>query len=374
MAPKAMILPRRTPAERRMAFRAKVDSLSVLRDTLRWRVALVLSALMTLLMLSLGTLNTQMGYADTALLSWVVGAASIGSFCALLLLPRRFSGELFFVVMLVLLVLVPVYSLHFERPLHFWAFLFPAMLVFVLAPGPALAGMLTYGAYVALALLPLLPTIDIVRFASVYGLLTCFLYTFALLEQRLAIMLRYHSDHDALTNCLNRRTFNETLEALPRAAKPTAFLLIDIDHFKAINDRQGHLVGDRVITEVAAALGRVLCPGTPLFRYGGEEFAVLLAPADEVAGTALAERMRASAATVLDHGEPLTVSIGVAIWPGPKEPVKAALARADAALYRAKRGGRNRVVVDAARSDHPRSETASATHAAGSPAAGQPAA
>jgi diguanylate cyclase (GGDEF)-like protein len=350
MAQRVMIPLHRMPAERRMAFRARVDSLSVLRDTLRWRVALVLSALMTLLMLSLGSLNTQMGYADTALLSWVVGAASLASFAALWVLPRRVSGELFFVVMLLLLVLVPMYSLHFGRPLHLWAFLFPAMVVFVLAPGRALAAMVGYGAYVALALLPLLPSIDIVRFASVYGVLTCFLYTFALLEQRLAVMLRYHSDHDALTNCLNRRTFNETLDALPRAAQPTAFLLIDIDHFKAINDRQGHLVGDRVITEVAAALGRVLSPGTPLFRYGGEEFAVLLAPADDVAGAALAERIRASAATVLEHGEPLTVSIGVAVWPGPQEAVNAALARADAALYRAKRSGRNRVVIDSARS------------------------
>jgi diguanylate cyclase (GGDEF)-like protein len=68
--------------------------------------------------------------------------------------------------------------------------------------------------------------------------------------------------------------------------------LIDIDHFKAINDQHGHLVGDRVITQAAAALVRVLEPGTPLYRYGGEEFAVILDRADATTGALWAERLR----------------------------------------------------------------------------------
>src|SRR5207342_3234563 len=152
-----------------------------------------------------------------------------------------------------------------------WAYIFPPLLVFLIPASRALVGMVLYGVYVTLVTIPLLPLIDVVRFASGYGLLVCFIYTYALLEERAAAMLRYHSDHDALTNCLNRRIFNERLQQLAeRPGAGCAFVLLDIDRFKAINDQHGHLVGDRVITHVAATMGRHLDAATALFRYGGE--------------------------------------------------------------------------------------------------------
>jgi diguanylate cyclase (GGDEF)-like protein len=324
------------------------DSFTLLRDTLRWRVAVVLAVLIAGLMVVLGLTNTRLGLADTALLAWVVLAVALASLAGLLLLPRHLGGSLFFAAMVLLLVGVMGFGAHVGRPMQHWAYIAPPVLIFLLRSGPALAGMIGFGAWASLSIWPLVPGIEVVRFASGYGLLVCFMYTYALLQERAADMLRYHSDHDALSNCLNRRTFNETVDQLQSsgARRSCTFLLIDIDHFKAINDSHGHLVGDRVITQVAAALGRQLDPGTALFRYGGEEFAVLLPDAPLAAGGALAERLRAAVESGDFPGVAVRVSIGVARWQAGTEPVAAALGRADRALYAAKRAGRNRVVVD----------------------------
>lgn len=317
---------------------------------MRWRVAMVLALLVMGLMVALGTLNARLGYGDTALLAWVVLAAAGASVLALLLLPHRLGGTIFFSVVALLLIAVPAFGLYHGRNMQHWAYIFPPLLVFLIPSGRALVGMVLYGIYVSLVTLALLPMIDVVRFASGYGLLVCFIYTYALLEERAAVMLRYHSDHDALSNCLNRRTFNEAMGQIEDSAavgRRCTFLLIDIDHFKAINDQHGHLVGDRVITQVAAELGRNLDPGTPLFRYGGEEFAVMLDGGDQAAGRALAERLRAAVADSDFQGVWVTVSIGVAEWRATQGSVASALGQADRALYAAKRAGRNRVSAHA---------------------------
>ncbi len=322
------------------------DSFSILRDTMRWRVALVLAVLLIVLMIALGSLNTALGYRDTAILAWTVLAAMGGCVVALLALPRRIGGTIFFAVIAAVLIATIGYGYYHDRAMQYWAYIFPPVLVFLMSARHALAGMILFGFYVALASMPLLATIDIVRFASGYGMLACFIYTYALLQERAAAMLRYHSDHDALTNCLNRRTFNEAIEQLARSSSRhrCTFLLIDIDHFKSINDGHGHLVGDRIITRVAAELGRHLDAGVALFRYGGEEFAIMLGN-DATAGSALAERLRGHIAGCDFDGIDVSVSIGVADWQRGSGSVALAVARADRALYDAKRAGRDRVVV-----------------------------
>jgi diguanylate cyclase (GGDEF)-like protein len=325
------------------------DSYSLLRETLRWRVALVLGVLIVALMLALGVLNTHLGYADTALLAWIIMGMTAACVVGLLTLPRELGGTVFFCVIAAALLLVPAFGLQHGRNMQHWAYILPPVMVFLMRAGPALAVMLIYGAYVTLVSMPVLPGIDVVRFASGYGLLVCFLYTYALLQERAAAMLRYHSDHDALSNCLNRRTFNETLEQLASpdsTHKTCSVLLIDIDHFKSINDQHGHLVGDRIITQVAAELGRQLDAGTPLFRYGGEEFAIILHRGDEHQATALAERLRSAIAACDFQGVAVTASIGVAQWRSGQGSLASAIGRADRALYAAKNAGRNRVVAD----------------------------
>jgi diguanylate cyclase (GGDEF)-like protein len=319
------------------------DSYSILRENLRWRTALQLGALVVVLMVGLGVFNELHDYADTALLAWMVLALVGGCVVALLVLPRRLGGDIFFGALALILVLVMALGWVFERPMQHWAYIFPPVVAFLLRPGWALAAMIVFGVYVSAITAQLSPLIDTVRFASGYGLLLFFVYTYALLEERAAGLLRYHSDHDALSNCLNRRTFNETLAAVEQESLRCTFLLIDIDHFKAINDRRGHLAGDRAITEVSAVLRRTLGDWTALYRYGGEEFAVMI-DADETAGHALAERLRAAVADADVDGVRMTVSIGVATWHAGEGSIAAALSRADQALYAAKSAGRDRVV------------------------------
>ncbi len=158
---------------------------------------------------------------------------------------------------------------------------------------------------------------------------------------------------DDLTGLANRRALmgfaDDAVAHCRRDALPLALLMIDIDHFKLINDRHGHPVGDQVLRQVAQVLTSALRDRDHLGRVGGEEFVAVLPGAAMGDAQQVAERMRrAIEATVLAvPGEPLryTVSIGVACA-RTDETTGELLARADAALYRAKNHGRNAVVVD----------------------------
>jgi diguanylate cyclase (GGDEF)-like protein len=123
--------------------------------------------------------------------------------------------------------------------------------------------------------------------------------------------------------------------------------MIDIDHFKAVNDRHGHDTGDRALAHVAWLMAQALGPADLPGRFGGEEFVVLLPAARLEQAQAQAERLRQRVRgqpLELDGGPlALSVSIGVAEWAGPDEDIARLLARADEALYRAKHQGRDRV-------------------------------
>ncbi|AGA91523.1 diguanylate cyclase (GGDEF) domain-containing protein [Thioflavicoccus mobilis 8321] len=155
---------------------------------------------------------------------------------------------------------------------------------------------------------------------------------------------------DVLTGLPNRRYFYERLgEAVEQARhlrRPLSVLMIDLDHFKRVNDRFGHAGGDAVLTAFAELLrGRARAGDFP-GRLGGEELALLLPDTDAEQGQRVAERLRADAARLrpLDEAAVFTVSIGVATWRD-GETGEALLARADEALYAAKTAGRDRVVV-----------------------------
>lgn len=160
---------------------------------------------------------------------------------------------------------------------------------------------------------------------------------------------------DPLTKTLNRRALSERLaaemERVRRYSTTMSLLLIDLDHFKLINDTHGHLTGDQVLIEVAAVLQRVVRAVDIVARYGGEEFVVVLPETGTPGAEAFAERLRElieGQAFVSARGTPirLTTSIGVASFPGfGAESVEDLLANADQALYRAKSDGRNRVRI-----------------------------
>nr|WP_276611897.1 GGDEF domain-containing protein [Kineococcus vitellinus] len=141
---------------------------------------------------------------------------------------------------------------------------------------------------------------------------------------------------DALTGLANRRSWDAELGRALERGEPLAVALLDLDHFKRLNDSEGHPAGDRVLRAVADAWRAVLPPGASLARYGGEEFALLLPGASAASAPELAERLRAACPA------PQTVSVGL-VHRRPGEGAGGLLARADAQLYRAKAAGRDRV-------------------------------
>jgi diguanylate cyclase (GGDEF)-like protein len=156
---------------------------------------------------------------------------------------------------------------------------------------------------------------------------------------------------DPLTGSLNRRGLDQRYPADHVAdadAAPLVVAMLDLDHFKLVNDRHGHAVGDLVLRHVTAMIGQALRADDALVRFGGEEFLLLLPGLDRERGVRIAERVRAavagSPATIPGGQVVTTVSIGVAER-RPGESRDAVFARADAALYQAKAAGRDRVVA-----------------------------
>lgn len=151
---------------------------------------------------------------------------------------------------------------------------------------------------------------------------------------------------DPLTGLLNRRAFLERcdLEQLRNTRHPgtLSLVVLDVDHFKRVNDLYGHPAGDRALKDFASALVRTFRVTDVLARIGGEEFAVLMVETDGPKALEIGERVRAEVAKIALPQGNLTTSIGVAVWDG-VESFEAWFAQADRALYRAKESGRNRV-------------------------------
>lgn len=160
---------------------------------------------------------------------------------------------------------------------------------------------------------------------------------------------------DGLTDVYNYRTFHERLEQevarANRYHRPLALLMIDVDHFKHYNDAHGHLQGDRALQELARILKETSRVSDTVARYGGEEFAIILPEIDAVNAQKIGQRLQTQ---IAQHGFPgvaqmpeagLTVSIGVAVHAEAGGTKEALLQAADAALYAAKRAGRNRVCL-----------------------------
>jgi diguanylate cyclase (GGDEF)-like protein len=159
--------------------------------------------------------------------------------------------------------------------------------------------------------------------------------------------LEYEATHDRLTGLLNRARIVDHLRAeLGRAGRtnePVAVVIIDVDHFKRINDEHGHAMGDRVLQVAARRLRSVLRDYEHVGRYGGEEFLIVLSGTDGAGARAVAERAREAMSGTADLPLPLSASAGVS-WTGDTGlDADALIQAADVALYRAKAAGRNRV-------------------------------
>ncbi len=166
---------------------------------------------------------------------------------------------------------------------------------------------------------------------------------------------------DALTGLANHRSFHETMRALV-AARPAGFALVlaDIDDFKELNDTRGHVAGDDALREVGVLLLRGMRPADSVFRIGGEEFALLLPETTKANARTVCRRLQRSLAGVDLGGWRLTLSFGVASWPGDGSDLRDLLQAADAALYEAKRLGKDRITFADERLIARRSPTMSA--------------
>jgi diguanylate cyclase (GGDEF)-like protein len=163
---------------------------------------------------------------------------------------------------------------------------------------------------------------------------------------------RRRSTLDPLTGLYNRNALEQRLAELegqpsqPSEGLSHAFLLCDLDHFKRVNDRLGHAAGDAVLQDVAYTMRAVLRAGDSIYRVGGEEILVILPGAGREGAIEIAERLRHEVPRARPVGVEVTVSVGVAVSEPGQIDTDELLSRADAALYAAKAGGRNRVFVD----------------------------
>ncbi|MBI2782244.1 MAG: GGDEF domain-containing protein [Chloroflexi bacterium] len=178
-------------------------------------------------------------------------------------------------------------------------------------------------------------------------------------NRRLLLALRGQANTDGRTGLTNSRAFDETVQrrlgAKPQGER-AAILMLDLDHFKDFNDRYGHPAGDEALRVFAQLLGTSIREQDVAARYGGEEFAVYLAGLGMTEAAEVAERVRARLeSTIIPLGPGktgrLTVSIGISVAPDDGSELVTLLRAADEALYRAKLGGRNRVVTRDARPD-----------------------
>ena len=160
------------------------------------------------------------------------------------------------------------------------------------------------------------------------------------------------ASHDALTGCFNHRLFitdfAREFSRAQRYQKTLSLMMIDLDHFKVVNDTHGHPAGDKVLQKVAEAMGAQLRASDSLYRYGGEEFVILLPETDIRGALVAAESIRRKVADItvrLDGNQTITVtiSVGVACFPQDTDNRDELLKKADQAVYAAKNSGRNRV-------------------------------
>lgn len=184
--------------------------------------------------------------------------------------------------------------------------------------------------------------------AMAFSIVAITLGAMMMANERLRAALEFIASHDQLTGAFARAAFIEMLKKelarSKRTGRPLALLMFDLDHFKSVNDRFGHAVGDRVIIDFVHRTKGLLRTVDSVGRYGGEEFVALLPETTMDDARIAAERICKGIADGSPDGlPPYTVSIGVAVASNGNEDEESLLSRADEALYRAKENGRNRV-------------------------------
>ena len=246
---------------------------------------------------------------------------------------------------------------YYGETIYYWIFVLPWLGFFLLG---ARRGLITNSVMLAVIIAMVFVQdphqgnyVILIDVVGSYALVAVVSFIQEFLRAQSQTQLEKMSGTDELTGVWNRRAGNAAIDVYIHDAaasgEPLSALLLDIDHFKRVNDEYGHLAGDDVLRDVVDIVTRSVRRSDRVIRWGGEEFLVLLPGVDQAQGVALAERIR-SAVEAHDFSsvpEAVTVSLGVAQL-DTEQPQRweAWIARADDALYAAKRGGRNQVVSD----------------------------
>lgn len=230
----------------------------------------------------------------------------------------------------------------------YWVYPVVAVNFAFLQPKQGLVANFTFGAVAMILATTWAPVDEIARIGLTYFILMMFGFSFSYYLTQQHDELRRLANLDPLTGIGNRRALQREMEesivARERYGQCASLLVMDLDHFKEINDEVGHVAGDRVLCRVVDLLQRRLRQTDHVYRYGGEEFVILTPHTRLENATLLAEQIRRSIETLeVDANRPITVSLGVAEL-SQEETVEDWLDRGDQALYRAKSSGRNRTV------------------------------
>lgn len=267
-------------------------------------------------------------------------------------LPLLFSHWLLFAMLLV----GSLYHFPYRPERAVWVTLFPVAYFYLGGPRMGLRLSLLSLAILAFAYLALpglqgrtvaLTPYAFAQCVGAYIFSTVVAYLYERIRTRQTLTLQALAERDTLTGLLNRRGFvaqaeTEREQAL-RFDQPFAIVLLDVDDFKHVNDRQGHAAGDRLLQQVARLLSLSMRKSDLLARWGGEEFILLLPHTDLEHARVAAEKMRSTIGAQTAAPEPVTVSVGVTLQL-PGDTLESAINRADKAMYRAKESGKNRVV------------------------------
>lgn len=238
------------------------------------------------------------------------------------------------------------------QPHLYW--LYPAMIAFYYILSARAAGVICFIAITCIAIIIFKSTsaLELLTITFTLSLTAGFAYVIfnnhSKTNQKLALL----ASVDPLTSSGNRRALNKKLVKVladqERAASDISLFLLDVDHFKKVNDNYGHAKGDQVLIELVELIKSHTRALDSLYRYGGEEFIVLPLSVNLLAAKVIAEKLRKKVAeTTFSNGILVTISIGVAQYRA-EETAESWISRADTALYLAKNGGRNQVVTEQA--------------------------
>lgn len=262
---------------------------------------------------------------------------------------RRFAGPGILLCSLYLFSAVTV--IHIKGPILIYWFYPPALATFCVLNHRTAAVLNLLAALLILpAIYTKLDTQEVITIYVTIALLSVFSYTFTIITQKQRVQLSQLAERDALTGTLNRRALDEnmlmSINRLGRnSSKKTSLIILDLDHFKAINDTYGHSTGDQILIRIAELIRSSIRMSDRLFRYGGEEFVIIAENSSSENARKLAENIREKVEqSNLFSKRSITISLGVSQL---NKDLSADqwLSNADEALYEAKRSGRNKVCV-----------------------------